>query len=421
MGGKTLIDGTAYDISGGKTLVNGTSYAVKGGKVLVGGTQYDISFLLPPAALSLWSSAISSEEITCIAYANGYWMVGGLHYDGGICYSRIAYATSLDGTWTAKNLWRNSTNAFGMSRCLNCITYANGYWVVGGGEYLNTSSYWYPRIAYATSPDGTWTTKDIWTGYLYDSITSITYGNGYWVVGGMYGTGSVYYARIAYATSLSGTWTTKDLWGGTTGYNSVNSIVYGGGYFVLCGSRDASNTPYATIAYASTPTSWTQSDLWTIGSSYNSSFSGIASVDIAYGNGYWVICGTYSSASALYHRIAYTTSPSGTWTTKNLYSTTRTVCRPKAIAYANGQWVVGNIYYDGTTYQGRIWYADTPSGTWYSKLLWESSKNAEGVNAVAYGNGYWVVGGKHYANSVYNGYIAYAPTANELPSDTDSN
>lgn len=417
MAGKTLIGGTGYGITGGKILKDGVSYSVKNGKVLVNGTEYDISFLLPPAALSLWSSITNSECITCIAYANGYWVVGGVHYDAGIYYSRISYATSLDGTWTSKNLWRNSTNTFGRSRCINCIAYANGYWVVGGGQYLDTDYHWYPRIAYATSPGGTWTIKDIWEGYGYDSITSIAYGNGYWVVGGMYGTGSVYYARVSYATSLSGAWKTTDMWGGTTGYNSVNSIVYGGGYFVLCGSRDASNTPYARIAYATTPTiSWTQSDLWSINSNYNSSFSGIAAVDIAYGNGYWVVCGTYATTTSLYTRIAYTTDPSGTWTMRNLlFSYSVTYCRPTAIAYANGQWVVGERYVTGSTYSGRILYADAPSGTWDSKIVWDYSKGTEGVEAIAYADGYLVIGGMHYNGSVYSAPIAYASTPDKLP------
>lgn len=416
MAGKPLIGGTAYDITGGTCLKDGTSYSVKNGKVLISGTEYDISFLLPPAALSLWQASATNESITCIAYGNGYWVVGGVHYDAGIYYARIAYATSLNGTWTAKNLWRNSTDTFGQSRCINCITYANGVFVVGGGQYLDTASEWYPRIAYTASPNLTWTIKDIWTGYHYDTITSITYENGYWVVGGMYGTGSVYYARIAYATSLGSTWTAKDLWGGTTSYNSVNSIVYGGGYFVLCGSRDASNTPYARIAYATTPTSWTQSDLWSISSNYNSSFSGIAAVDIAYGNGYWVVCGTYGN-TGLYTRIAYTKSLSSTWTTKDLH-TDATYGRPTAIIYANGQWVLSERYSNGTTYQGRILYATSPTSTWHTKSVWESSKNVDGVHAVAYADGYLVIGGRHYGGNTYNAQIAYASTPDKLPTVT---
>lgn len=44
MAHKTLINGTAYEITSGKTLVNGTSYDIACGKTLVGGTAYDISF-----------------------------------------------------------------------------------------------------------------------------------------------------------------------------------------------------------------------------------------------------------------------------------------------------------------------------------------------------------------------------------------
>lgn len=42
--GKTLVGGTAYEITGGKTRVTGTNYTITGGKTLVGGTVYTISF-----------------------------------------------------------------------------------------------------------------------------------------------------------------------------------------------------------------------------------------------------------------------------------------------------------------------------------------------------------------------------------------
>ena len=44
MAHKTLIGGTAYNISSGKSLVSGTTYSIKGGKTLIGGTGYSISF-----------------------------------------------------------------------------------------------------------------------------------------------------------------------------------------------------------------------------------------------------------------------------------------------------------------------------------------------------------------------------------------
>lgn len=44
MAHKTLVGGTAYEISGGKTLVNGTAFSIKNGKTLVGGTAYGVEF-----------------------------------------------------------------------------------------------------------------------------------------------------------------------------------------------------------------------------------------------------------------------------------------------------------------------------------------------------------------------------------------
>lgn len=44
MAHRTLINGTAYDISGGKAMVSGTGYDIASGKTLVGGTGYEIPF-----------------------------------------------------------------------------------------------------------------------------------------------------------------------------------------------------------------------------------------------------------------------------------------------------------------------------------------------------------------------------------------
>lgn len=44
MAHKTLVSGTAYEISGGKTLVGGTGYSIGNGKTLVDGTGRNISF-----------------------------------------------------------------------------------------------------------------------------------------------------------------------------------------------------------------------------------------------------------------------------------------------------------------------------------------------------------------------------------------
>lgn len=44
MAHKTLISGTAYDISGGRELIGGTGYDCKAGKTLIGGTAFTVPF-----------------------------------------------------------------------------------------------------------------------------------------------------------------------------------------------------------------------------------------------------------------------------------------------------------------------------------------------------------------------------------------
>ena len=184
MAHKTLVDSTEYEVTGGLTLVEGTSYSIKNGKVFVDSTEYDISFVLPPDVLKLWYGSGTYNYIKCITYANGYWVVGGQYNDGDTYCARIAYTTNLDGTWTTQDLW-TGINEY---TSINGITYANGYWVVAGQCY--NSSNCCAQIAYTTSPDGTWTTKILWSGSAGEAYTNtincIIYANGYWVVGGQY-------------------------------------------------------------------------------------------------------------------------------------------------------------------------------------------------------------------------------------------
>lgn len=56
MAHKTLVNGTAYEITGGKTLVDGTAYSIKNGKTLVGGTAYEVGFVTPIGELAVGSS-----------------------------------------------------------------------------------------------------------------------------------------------------------------------------------------------------------------------------------------------------------------------------------------------------------------------------------------------------------------------------
>lgn len=66
--GKTLVGGTAYEITGGKTRRYGTNYTITGGKTLVGGTAYSISFIQIPTFNELMNS--TNATITSTAGRN---------------------------------------------------------------------------------------------------------------------------------------------------------------------------------------------------------------------------------------------------------------------------------------------------------------------------------------------------------------
>lgn len=396
MAHKTLVGGTAYEISGGKTLVEGTSYSVKNGKVLIGGSAYDISFLLPPAALNLWNGTESS--VNCILYANGYWVVGGTIYEGSYYRGRIAYATSLDGTWTTLDLWSGSSSS---SNYVSCITYANGYWVVAGTQYEASSGR--AIIACTTNIEGTWTVKYPWTGSSsYNGIKCITYADGYWVVGGSGGASSTYYARIAYATSPDATWTTKVLLTTSSSATSINCIIYSNGYFVAGGQYTSGNYTYAFIGYATHPAGdWKTKDLW-------NDTSGNSVINcIIYADGYWVAGGRAYIDGYNRARIAYVTSLPLDWTTKNLWGNIYNnwiTC----ITYVNGYWVVGGKYSDSSYNYARIAYSTTLDGTWTTVDLNSSSRDV--INDITYSDDYIVAGGIYYYGGATYARIYYSPT-----------
>lgn len=407
MAHKTLINATEHEITGGVTLVNGTSYKVNNGKVLIGGAEYDISFLLPPAALDLWSDS-GNNTITCITYANGYYVVCGQFAAatiGSNMAARIAYATSLDGTWTIKDLWTGNDSV------ANCITYGNGYWVVGGYE---GSGNYYGTIAFSTNLSGNWTVKRLWgTSYVNNAINCITFANGYWVAGGIYRSGSTRRAYISYTTTASpnSTWRNAALWSSSSD-NEINGITYANGYWVVVGMQNGYN---ARLGYATDPrqTKWMIVDLWSNGSVYNiNKLTGVT-----YANGYWVVCGNYSEGNPWFGRIAYATSLGGPWTIKDVWTSYYSSGGINSITYDKGHWVVAGYKRNADSNEGAyIAYATSIDGPWTEQELWLTNNNTYPIeaNCVAYINGYWVVGGDRYDGSVGSGlwyaHLEYSPT-----------
>ena len=303
---------------------------------------------------------------------------------------------TLPTDWEFGNVYRGSG---GVTR-INGLTYANGY-LVAVGQYYDGSQY-YARISYTTDPTGGWVTRDLWRcSNVLTGTTVVAYINGYWVIGGQYYDGSKYYARIARTTDITGDWTTKDLWSGSASAIAVHDIAYADGYLVAVGQYDDGSKDRARIAYASDFVgTWTMNDLWT--ATFNASIS-----SIAYADGYWVVGGVSreSTSAAGSARIAYTTDPSGTWTTKDLWSgvTSRISC----VSYANGSWVVGGDFVNNSTYYARLAYANKPNGTWTNKDLWSGTKDNRTVEDIIYAKGYWLLVGQYYDGSTYYARIAY--------------
>lgn len=197
--------------------------------------------------------------MNCITYADGYWVAG---VSSGSRYTYVVYATSLSENWLMQDIWLSNNE----TSCLNCITHADGYWVVGGRHDDTTAC-----IAYATALNGTWTTKDLWEtdGNTYKScVNCITYADGHWVVGGRHSDDDgVAHACVGYTTTLDGTWKEKTLWTGYQDTTAVQDILYHGGYWTAFGALYASSATAdpgtARIANATVLNSaWTAKDVW---------------------------------------------------------------------------------------------------------------------------------------------------------------
>lgn len=124
MAHKTLVGGTAYEVTGGKCLVSGTAYSIKKGRTLVGGTGYDVLFSSgrPLNELSVGDSVFIRVNGTLTEFiivhkgnpstsmydssCNGVWVLmkdlyttGAFNSSGSASYDQSAVHTYLNGTF----------------------------------------------------------------------------------------------------------------------------------------------------------------------------------------------------------------------------------------------------------------------------------------------------------------------------------
>ena len=130
MAHKTLIGGTAYEISGGKTLVNGTAYSVNNGKTLANGTTYGIDFA-KYYYISGRGRTLSGTEYNDSSFDDGcgYVTINGVKYT-----SRFNNVPIVQGTQISLKVSSSHSD-----QAYRCSVTLNGQVVQdGGGTYYFT-------------------------------------------------------------------------------------------------------------------------------------------------------------------------------------------------------------------------------------------------------------------------------------------
>lgn len=229
------------------------------------------------------------------------------------------------------------------------------------------------------------------TGYEITGGRTLVGGTGYSISGGRTLVGGT-----GYSINFPVEATSQNIWSSTTGTSNITFSEYLNGYYILGGQYKNSNSSntYAMLAYSTKPTGpWTTIDLGKGGV-----------FGIGYVGGYYVIGGNFSTAA----KIKYSTTINGTWTDVELktYATTpsRYTGTPKMTAFhcANGYCVAAcsAVGYSDSDLEDRsadysIALSTTnPTGTWSCAVIKSDNViSAESypvtTHGLTYGNGYW--------------------------------
>ena len=116
MAQKTLVNGTAYEITGGRTLVDGTGYSIPGGRTLIDGTGYSVSFSTP-----------------CTVAMSG----SGWSTSGSMCYTHLIHngTNYTSGTIEANVGDTVTVKFYAISSAHELSVKLNGNWVYGSGSW----------------------------------------------------------------------------------------------------------------------------------------------------------------------------------------------------------------------------------------------------------------------------------------------
>lgn len=346
----------------------------------------------PSASTSIYTSPYT---INFIKYINGYWVAGGSRDRGtsdDTTEAIIAYTKDLSEAWTIKTVWWN----YGSYNSVYCLEYADGYWVAGGtiaeglDEEEGLGGHSFAHARYTTDlENGSWTNISPWTGtpwYNHNRITCITYNNGYWVLGGSYYSSGTSYGRLAHTKDItSKSWVIKDLWSaGTNNYSgdtAITGIKYANRYWVAVGktANDDYNRTWAEYAYTTDlEGTWTKKSLL----DYNGTLH-----TIKYINNYWIAVGHRQYNNTYNNYIAYTTNPEDEWSIKTIW----TDGDIKEIAYGEGYYIaVGRTSTVASSSQVRIAYGTDFEEEWTTKIF--ETTGTDSANSITFNNPYWAIG-----------------------------
>ena len=350
-----------------------------------------------------------------------YGITGGKALIGGTAYGISKGRTLIDGTGydisfgpqPAKTRMLLSDTTYAP---MTAMTFANGNWIVACSKQKGTLYF-----MWGSDPGGDWTVKTLPLGWW--SVTSITYANGYYVMTLAYPTmtyfdGYTNVASIYYATSLNGPWTEVILQQEERGKEAgAYDIAYGDGYWVVCGKSDSLSAKQSAGGI------WYATDLagpWT----FNTVYPYANLTTVTYANGYWAVSGEVSVYKSDEAKIAYATNPANTFTSKSLWATADwATTKINDIVYTNGYWVAGgNTVSDDGKSVAQIAYATSLSGTWTVKQLWggveannDSRDEVNTVKHIKYTNGYWTFCGDYHTTSNTKVYMAYSENLADTP------
>lgn len=189
----------------------------------------------------------------------------------------------------------------------------------------------------------------------------------------------------------NGPWKTSDLWtSSASGFmNYISNAIYENGYYAVAGTYHNGSNFVARIGYSTSLSGpWIFKDIWT--GTVNSVNTAYVS-RISYVNGYYVLCGAKGSDNnQIYPTIAYSRTLQGPWTTKTSTSFAKSGSFVVDILYANGEYAELEYVVSGSI------FIRVRHGTDLSTLLSSSASQVnQFVSAQAesftYENGHYLV------------------------------